>query len=146
MNEEVLEPVLKEILEELKLLREDKQRHELMLHELHTEIKAMADKVSRQRIDSFQLQMNEIKERIDLGIGHLENILRSYPAHTKQIRILLFPEYDTLRYYKIVFGRVLMWTTVVLALTYLYFWAKEVSTANNVKPVITNSTRVMHNR
>jgi hypothetical protein len=124
MNQEVLEEVMKEILEELKFQREDRVKHGQMLREMYGEIQGLTDKLAKQRSDRLQHQMDTIKGDIEMKLGQLADILRSYPAHTKQVRILLFPEYDTIRYYKLVFGRMMMWTMVALALTYLYLLAK----------------------
>ena len=82
------------------------------------------------------MNVQPIATAIDSGLDKIKSTIEAQPKSiTKQFRVLLFPEYNAMEYYKLVFGRVLFWMLMFLIVTYLYLLAKMFIEKHEVRQV-----------
>ncbi|MEO6550860.1 MAG: hypothetical protein ABIN94_22850 [Ferruginibacter sp.] len=120
---EVLELVLKNLAEEqqkvCRMLTENSLARELMANKLD----AFMEQVKQIKTEMPQVNLESIEALIRRDIAGRQQRESDQPAKViRQIQILLFPPQDARLFYKIVFGRWLIWLTVMLAITDLYKW------------------------
>jgi hypothetical protein len=76
-----------------------------------------------------ELMIFNTDEKLDLVIHSLndlnEQLGRRPQAINRSYRVLLFPESGLQNYYKIVFGRLIPWGILLIALTYLFFLGEK---------------------
>jgi hypothetical protein len=126
MNTEIIKSVLTEILEEQKVAIQ-------ITHELGSNIKTLAAKV-----ESFQEKFDQqkeitptadlkvVQEIVTAGILQIQQTIASQPKSIiRNCRLLLFPEMNAEKYYRIVFGRLVFWMIVFLFGTYLFILGKH---------------------
>jgi uncharacterized membrane protein len=120
----------KECFEVLKNLAEEQQKICRMLTQNDTKTELIANKM-----DAFMEQIKKIKtEMPQVNLQSIEELIRRDIAARqkregeqplkviRQLQILLFPPQDARLFYKIVFGRWLIWLMVMLVITDLYKW------------------------
>lgn len=134
IEQDTLQLVLEEFSQEQKV----NNQH---IESLISEVKNVKDK-----IDSFKKESEgEIKLSQPFDISTVEVILqkgildmkymigRQPKSIVRKFQVLLFPEQDAKLFYKIVFGRWILYLTVMLAITNLYKWGVHYS--NNCREV-----------
>jgi len=126
METTILETVLKEVLEE-------QQTNNQSIQELTGKVALLSNKVS-----AFEENQQKIKitapaadtSRLEkIAATHFLEYCRLLEAHPKKIvrqfRLVLFPEFNTDRYYKIVFGRLIPWSFGMIAALLLISLGKQ---------------------
>ena len=119
MEPEIIETVLKEILDEIKMINQENAGKEKHAEALNNKLQSAEGKLQsiKQRlvlISESQLQLGSATQR-------MEKIIKELPRnviHKKQI--LLFPEYGAREYYRIVFGRIIFWLMMFLLVFFLF--------------------------
>jgi len=126
MEPKILETVLTEVLEELK-------NNSQAILELTEEVTVLKEKVSVFEKKQEQLQIiappadtapiEKVAENYFLEFCRL---VEAQPKKVvRQLRLVLFPEYNTDRYYKIVFGRIIPWSFGLAAVFFLVSLGKQ---------------------
>lgn len=121
VEKDSLELVLEEFTEEQKL-------HTKSIGDLVTAINGLTDK-----LDSFEEKLNKprdisvpadtkpLQDIVKKGIIDMKLTLAGQPKNViRKFQLLLFPEQDSKLFYKVVFGRWLLWLVIMLFLTNLY--------------------------
>jgi hypothetical protein len=134
VEKDMLEFVLKEILDEQKKTNKINSDLVSAINQLTGKVNAFSEKLEEREIPPPTIDMKPTQEIMKQAIEHMELIAGSQPKTvTKQFQILLFPERDAKMFYKIVFGRWFIWIGVMLLLTNLYKW--QVHESDNKKEV-----------
>ncbi|CAN5316076.1 hypothetical protein BH11BAC5_BH11BAC5_36570 [soil metagenome] len=120
---EVLEIVLKNLAEEqqkiCRMLTENSVATELIVNKLD----AFMEQIKQIKTEQPRVNLQSIEELIRRDIAVRQQREGEQPRKViRQLQILLFPPQDARLFYKIVFGRWLIWLTVMLAITNLYKW------------------------
>jgi hypothetical protein len=120
MDNEIIEPVLTEILEEIKTTNGLNKEYNLALKEQKNRLVQIQETLLQK--DEYLALLKLVHEKITT----LSNVITQQPSPAKrEFRILLFPEYNTVQYYKIVFGRVIFWLVILCVAKYLYLFGHE---------------------
>ncbi len=126
MEPEVMQTVLLEVLEELQEVKQQQAEAAKALFEIKGNMASFEQKLAAVKIVPPAIDTEPITAVINTGFNDVKTTIEAQPKSViKQIRILLFPEYNTAEYYSIVFGRLLFWMLMFLTLTYLYLLAKD---------------------
>lgn len=121
MNEEVLKAVLAEILEEQKMLNTNNGLITKAVEDFFEKLADFENKLSNVKGSTganFQI--------INTNLQKLKTIIEAQPKqiiHEK--RILLFPETYKQEFYKIVFGAVIKFVAIILAILFAFFFLKD---------------------
>ncbi|MBT9485650.1 hypothetical protein [Sediminibacterium sp.] len=134
MDQDVLEPVLQEILEELKQgdnLTRENTRILIDQGKCIANIKKIFEQnsFSRDSIDKAWIK-KIIEENADRIIKSIMDQPREV-SHVK--RILLFPEHNAAEFYKLFYGRLFKWITILFIACFLYSLGKEYISAYREK-------------
>jgi hypothetical protein len=126
METEVIDTVLRETLEEMKIIQQqiifaNKEASEIKnkLKELEEKLHPLNNKISAINLQSLEKQL---EAQFDLLTSKLGNQPKNV-IHKKQV--LLFPEYNAREYYRIVFGRLFFWFIITLIASYLFALGKQ---------------------
>lgn len=120
---ETLEIVLKEILEEQQKANKINLDKAAGIGELIIKVNSFNEKLENLKIIAPPVSTKSYEEIFKKTISDIQLRSNSGPkAVTRKLQILLFPEQDAKLFYKIVFGRWLMWLTIMLFITNLYKW------------------------
>ena len=126
METEVLQAVLREILDELKEVKQQLSDIKKALDELKIITNSCEHKLEDINQQSNKVDMQPVIDSIEEAINSIEHRFEAQPKSiVRQFRVLLFPEYGASEYYKIVFGRLLFWITILIAATYLFLLGKS---------------------
>lgn len=120
---ETLEIVLKEILEEQQKTSRINLNQAALNAELIIKFNSFNERLENLKIIAPPVSNKSYEEIFKKVILNLQ--LRPNPepkAVTRKFQILLFPEQDAKLFYKIVFGRWLLWLMIMLFITNLYKW------------------------
>jgi hypothetical protein len=120
---EVLELVLNNLAEEQQKVCRMLTENSVMTELIFNKLDALVEQVKQIKKGMPQVNLQSIEELIRRDIAarqqregeQLRRVIR-------QLQILLFPPQDARLFYKIVFGRRLIWLTVMLAITDIYKW------------------------
>ena len=59
-------------------------------------------------------------------INTIKKVVESQPKNViRQVRLLFFPDIDTAKYFRIVFGRLIFWMVIILILVLLFSLGQE---------------------
>ncbi len=126
MEPEIIETVLKEILEEIKIIHRENAEKENYTGELKEKIQSLEKALHMQGTDAPKINLLPFQLQLDSGIKHIEKIVREQPKNViRKIQILLFPETGAREYYRLVFGRLLFWMMIFLFATYMFSLGKQ---------------------
>lgn len=136
---ETLEIVLKEILEEQQKSGKINLDQAAAIDELTIKVNSFNEKLKNLKIIAPPVSTKSIEEILKKVIADMQMTADSQPkVATRKFQILLFPEQDAKLFYKIVFGRWLLWLTIMLFITNLYklsiYWSdnqKEIKLKNS---------------
>jgi len=118
---ETLEIVLKEILEEQQQSDKISLDQVTAIGELMIKVNSFNEKLENLKIIAPPVSTKSFEEIFKKVISDMQLTPNSEPkVVTRKFQILLFPEQDAKLFYKIVFGRWLLWLTVMLFITNLY--------------------------
>jgi len=126
MQTATLETVLKEVLEE-------QQTNNQSIQELTSKVAMLINKVSAFEENQQNLKITappaDTSRLEKIAANHFLEYCRLLEAHPKnivrQFRLVLFPESNTDRYYKIVFGRLIPWSFGLIAVLLLISLGKQ---------------------
>jgi len=126
MEKEIIETVLTEMLEELKELRKLNIENANVAIENGNRLSSIEKKLGNNEITEPYINTQHLERIIFLGMEKINVRIDQKPAPVRrEFRILLFPEYNTKEYYRIVFGRILFWLVLLVIAKYLYLLANE---------------------
>lgn len=118
---ETLEIVLKEILEEQQQSDKISLDQVAAIGELMIKVNSFNEKLENLKIIAPPVSTKSFEEILKKVIADMQLTADSQPkVVTRKFQILLFPEQDAKLFYKIVFGRWLLWLTIMLFITNLY--------------------------
>ena len=121
MEKEIIETVLTEILEELKQLKTLTTNNTNATLNNTNRLTVITDKLESKQVIKPDMNTQSIEQIILSGLARINSTISQKPAPVKrEFRILLFPEYNTTEYYRIVFGRIIFWLVVLVIAKYLY--------------------------
>ena len=116
--------MLKEILKEQQKANNINTDNVAAINKLATTVTNFNERLESLKIISPPVSTKPYEEIIKKGIADMQLAVGNQPKSvTRKFQILLFPEQDAKLFYKIVFGRWLMWFTVILFITNLYKWS-----------------------
>lgn len=124
MEDEIIETVLKEILDEIKIIHE--QNVDRKKYKEHFENKVQSIEKKLLSIETKSSVFNLLQMQLETNAKKMEKIINEQPKniiHKKQI--LLFPEYGAREYYNLVFGRLLFWMMMFLLAFYIFSLGKQ---------------------
>lgn len=118
---ETLEIVLKEILEEQQKSGKINLDQAAAIDELTIKVNSFNEKLENLKIIAPPVSTKSFEEIFKKVISDMQLTPNNEPkVVTRKFQILLFPEQDAKLFYKIVFGRWLLWLTIMLFITNLY--------------------------
>jgi hypothetical protein len=121
---ETLEIVLKEILEEQQKAGEISVGLATAIDELIIKVNSFNEKLEDLKIIAPPFNTRACEESLKKVVSDLQLTPHMEPkVVSRKFQILLFPEQDAKLFYKIVFGRWLLWLTLLLFITNLYKWS-----------------------
>src|SRR5688500_17865509 len=104
MEKEIIETVLIEILEELKQLKTLTTNNTNATLNNANRLTVITDKLESKQVIKPDINTQSIEKGILTGLEKIKSTIDQKPAPVKrEFRILLFPEYNTNEYYRIVF-------------------------------------------
>jgi hypothetical protein len=124
MEDEIIETVLKEILDEIKIIHEQNVDRKKYEEDFKNKVQSIEKKLLS--LETKSSGMNLMQMQLESNANKLERIINKQPKniiHKKQI--LLFPEYGVREYYKLVFGRLIFWMMMFLLAFYLFSLGKQ---------------------
>ena len=125
MDNDILETVLKEILDEQAQTNQLNWQNTKTLIEQGNRLSAIEKGLDNKQFASVLPDNKKVEDICATGIKKITEIVADQPRQViHQKRILLFPEYNTNEYYKIVFGRVLGWLVLLIIATYFFVLGK----------------------
>lgn len=123
LEKEILELVLKEILEEQQKTNAAITNPAVMVEALTNKINDVSDSVQNSKITTPTVNTKPIEELIQKAVIDLEvKALLQSKITTRKFQILLFPPQDARLFCKIVFGRWLFLLAIMLLITDVYKW------------------------
>lgn len=123
-EKDTLEIVLKEILDEQQKANNINSHNVTAINQLTTAVINFNERLENLKIISPPVSTKPYEEIIKKGVADMQLAVGNQPKSiTRKFQILLFPEQDAKLFYKIVFGRWLMWITVMLFITNLFKWS-----------------------
>lgn len=121
---ETLEIVLKEILEEQQKAGKINLDQAATIGEIKIKVNSFNEKLENLKIIAPPVSTKSFEEILKKVIADMQLTADSQPKEViRKFQILLFPEQDAKLFYKIVFGRWLLWLTIMLCITNLYKWS-----------------------
>src|SRR5882724_8763419 len=144
MNLNIMETVLNEILEELKLSNANHAENKAKLAEFGIRLEAFEQLLKDQKIiippvdttpiqkiitdgiaaekDAIKAGLGQISEGITKDLLRMDVTIASQDKPVvRQWRILLYPEHWSREYYKLISGRIILLLLSLVGITYLYF-------------------------
>ena len=113
--------MLKEILVEQQKANNINTDNVAAINKLATTVTNFNERLESLKIISPPVSTKPYEEIIKKGIADMQLAVGNQPKSvTRKFQILLFPEQDAKLFYKIVFGRWLLWLTIMLFITNLY--------------------------
>jgi hypothetical protein len=126
MEQEIIETVLKEILDEIKTIHQEAVSKDQQIEVISKKIESFDGKLSSIKIEIPEIDLRPIQHQLESRLKRIEKLIEDQPKNiTHKKQVLLFPEYGAREYYKLVFGRVLFWILLVLVATYLFSLGKQ---------------------
>ena len=126
MDSEILESVLKEILDEQKEAKQAITKLTSQLEELGVKVNGFNEKLGQQKIIAPPADTRVIQHVLKTGLEQIRETVSQQPKSVvRQFRFLLFPEMYADNYYRIVFGRLLFWMMIFLVATYVFMLGKQ---------------------
>ena len=126
METEIIESVLKEILEEQKAGLQVSRELFAVIDKLTDQMEGVHEKLEQQKAAAPPADIKLVQAIVSTGIRQIQQIVETQPKNVvRQFRLLLFPEQFAEQYYRIVFGRLLFWMTIFLLSTYLFVLGKQ---------------------
>jgi hypothetical protein len=113
------EPALEEISEELKLGNALQREYNQALIELTQQLNSLQTSLNNLRSAPPIVDTTGIKTMLDQRLGQFSQLQEQY-FKKHSFRILLFPEHNPGEYYRLVWGRMLGWLTLIISICILF--------------------------
>ena len=121
MEPKVLDTVMNELLEEQKRTNELLEQEAAQQKEIAKRVEEFDNKLGKVQVVSPALDTKPIVSLMEKYLERITKILEGQPKNVVyQRRYLLFPEDNTGYYYKIIFGRLIPWSIVIIFFAYLF--------------------------
>ncbi len=134
LNKSVIELVLKEFADEQKTTNQHINELLKTAGELKEKFKNFEKQIARPQNISVNSDTKPFLPLLEKGLTDIKTIVENQPKGVvKKFQMLLFPEQDAKLFYKIVFGRWILWLTVMLLINNIYKWG--VNYSNNQKSI-----------
>jgi len=116
MEIEILDTVLKDMLEEQKTANNLTQEQNVKLDLLTQKVETFEQRLDQLKVIAPPADTGPIQTILKDGMQAMNWILENQPKSViRQTRLVLFPESNPDRYYKIVFGRLIPWVILTIA-------------------------------
>lgn len=126
METEIMQSVLTEVLEELKEVKQQQEKIQKNLLTLTEKVDGFEQKLSAIKVTPPAVNLTPVITTILQGLDKIKDTIVSQPKSiTRQVRILLFPEYGAGEYYGLIFGRLLMCIFFIFIACFLFMLGKE---------------------
>lgn len=126
MDNEIVESVLRDILEEQRAGIQATKEINTRIEVLAVQVEGLSQKFDQQKHIVPPGNSRLVQALVDNGIKRMEEIVSQQPKSVvRQYRFLLFPEMYADNYYRIVFGRLLFWMMIFVVATYLFMLGKH---------------------
>lgn len=127
MANEIIEAALASVLEEMERSRKMQDEQKAVQGKLLETMTGIEARLSEMQQPAQQpLDIIPIEVAITKGIANLQKSIEAQPKTIKkEHRILLFPEHGAREYYRLVFGRLFFWLTIIILSTYLFALGKQ---------------------
>jgi hypothetical protein len=123
MDKETLELVIQEFADEQRTTNQHIIELIRNSEALKEKLKDFEDHISKPQTVSMNSDTKPFLLLLQKGMTDIKTIVGNQPKSiVKKFQLLLFPEQDAKLFYKIVFGRWILWLTVMLALNNIYKW------------------------
>lgn len=120
MDSETIETVLHEILGDLKESNRLNKENGALAFEIKDRLISLEKKLdSREKTSSIDTR--PIEQIVSKGMNNITILIEeSKDKRRSSIQFKFFPDYNTVEYYKIVYGRILFWVVMLFITKYLY--------------------------
>ncbi len=126
METEIMQTVMNEVLGELKEIKQQQAGQTKILSGLTGKVESFEQKVCDIKVFAPPVDTSHIEFSVADGINRIKSTIEAQPkCIIRQFRVLLFPEHYADQYYKIVFGRLLLWIIILVLSTYLFALGKQ---------------------
>jgi hypothetical protein len=134
IGRDTLELVLQELSDEQKTTNQHIIELIKSSDELKEKLKQFEDHTSKPQTVTTNSDTKPFLLLLKKGLTDIKTIVGNQPKSVvKKFQLLLFPEQDAKLFYKVVFGRWMLWLAIMLALTNLYKFG--VNYSNNQKEI-----------
>jgi hypothetical protein len=126
MDQDVLEPVLQEILQEQKQADTLNRVNTQTLIEQGKRIAAIEKKLDQQSLSPVSIDYKQIERIMSENTDKIIRFIAEQPrefVHHK--RILLFPEHNAAEFYKVFYGRLFKWLAILFIACFLYALGRD---------------------
>ena len=131
---DTLELVLQEFVEEQKTTNQHIIELIKSSDELKEKLKQFENHTSKPLTATANSDTKPFLLLLQKGLTDIKTIVGNQPkSMVKKFQLLLFPEQDAMLFYKIVFGRWIIWLTAMLVINNIYKWG--VNYSNNQKEI-----------
>lgn len=126
MDNEIVESVLRDILEEQRAGIQATKEINSRIQELAVQVEGLSQKLDQQKHIRPPGDTRLVQALVENGINRMEELVSQQPKSVvRQYQFLLFPEMYADNYYRIVFGRLLFWMMIFVVATYLFMLGKQ---------------------
>ena len=126
METEIIHTVLREVLEELKEVKQKQEEASKSILRLREKLEKIEQRLPVPGPVSRATDSVTTTSRITKELAHIKALVEAKPKSvTREFRVLLFPEDNASEYYRIVFGRLIFWMMILVIATYLFALGKE---------------------
>ncbi len=126
MELEILEPVLTEILQELKAVREINHNLVESVGKLEQRTMVFDQKLEKVKLVVPPVDTHPINEIISENMALIASIVEAQPKNIiKRHQVLLFPENDTKEYYRFISGRIIPWIVGFFVVYFLFCLGRQ---------------------
>ncbi|HTN20215.1 MAG TPA: hypothetical protein VL125_07055 [Pelobium sp.] len=136
IDRDTLELVLQEFVDEQKTTNQHIIELIKRSDELSEKLKEFENHTSKPQTVTANSDTKPFLLLLQKGLADIKTIVGNQPKSVvKKFQLLLFPEQDAKLFYKIVFGRWIIWLTAMLVINNIYKWGANYS--NNQKDIET---------
>jgi hypothetical protein len=126
MELEIVETVLKDMVDELKTGSQLNRELTEKVKELTGKVDGFDQKLGQQKVIAPPADTKPLEKIVSSGVVDIARIVQEQPKNViKQIRLLLFPETNAGQYYKIIFGRLIPWALALVLATYGFILGQQ---------------------
>ena len=122
----MLEIAFNNMVEEFREVRQQQAETNKVLSILAEKIRIFEERLDNPKVVPAPVNTVPITYALEEGIKKIKSTIEEQPKSIiRQFKILLFPEHNAREFYRIVFGRILFWMLIFLAITYLFALGRQ---------------------